>query len=435
MPTPVSNTPISIKLIVDPGEVEFYSDLLTREHYLGSSQVSRNTIIHVARRGRDELAVLTWEPGVRRWFAMRDRLIGWTESQRKQRLKYCIENRRFLMMKDEKNLASKVLSLSIERLNQDVEQAYGHDALLAETFVDPSRGLEGTCYKAQGWTKVGLTQGGRGKDERSKKLYFVKELKANALGKLKAPELTPSDTTNPRQTVLSLEQLNLQSLRQKLDAVPDYRKHQGWYPMTSIYALIIASVLNGETTAKGMWRWISELSRELLKSLGCRQAPSYSMIWSVLCKTDHVMLEAALCSWLKEQSDKMHVDRSLRILSLDGKALRSATKAAGSELRVLTLIDTIAKTIRAQRPVGEKTNEIPVAQELLADEPLDASTIVTADAMHTQDKFAEVVLKKTPIISLPLKITNQTSEKPSSKRHQRRNGHYHTVLQSLYTDV
>ncbi len=297
------------------------------------------------------------------------------------------------------------------------------------------RGLDGTCYKAQGWTEIGLTQGGRGKDERSKKLYFVKELKANALAKLKAPELTSSDTKNPRQKILSLEQLNLQSLRQKLDAIPDYRKHQGWYPMTSIYALMIAAVLCGETTAKGMWRWISELSKELLRSLGCRQAPSYSMIWNVLRKTDHTALEEALCSWLKEQSDKMHVDKSIRILSLDGKTLRSAAKASGTELHVLTLIDTIAKTIRARRPVDGKTNEIPVAQELLKDEPLDAATIVTADAMHTQDNFAEVILKKTPITSSLSKTISQISEKPSSTRLQRKTGRYRTLLRSLHTDV
>jgi hypothetical protein len=412
MPIQINNLPLKIVLITEPGEVEFYSDVITRNHYLESSAVNRNTIIHVARRGREDVAVLTWEPGVRRWFSMRDRLIGWTASQREQRLRHCIENRRFLMLKEEKNLASQVLSQSIERLSKDAQKAYGHDILLAETFVDPSRGLSGTCYKAQGWTEIGLTQGGRGKDERSKKLYFVKELKAHALGKLKAPELTLSDMKNPRQKVLSLEHINLESLRQKLDGIPDYRKHQGWYPMTSIYALIIAAVLCGETTAKGIWRWIFELSKEFLKSLGCRKSPSYSMIWSVLCKTDHAALEAALCSWLKEQSDKVHVDRSIRLLSLDGKALRGATKAAGAELHVLTIIDTIANTIRAQRPVGEKTNEIPVAQELLKDNTLDAQTIVTADAMHTQDKFAEVILKKTLITSLPSKITNEICEKP-----------------------
>ena len=85
MPIQVKNTPISIKLISEPGEIEFYSDLITRQHYLESSQINRNTIVHVARRGREDVGVLTWEPGVRRWFGMRDRLIGWTDDQRGQR--------------------------------------------------------------------------------------------------------------------------------------------------------------------------------------------------------------------------------------------------------------------------------------------------------------------------------------------------------------
>jgi hypothetical protein len=338
------------------------------------------------------------------------------------------------MLSEEKNLASKVLSLSIERLGKDGQEIHGHEFLIAETFVDPTRGYDGTCYKAAGWTDAGLTQGGRGKDDRSKKLYFVKELKLNALAKLKAPELTPSDTKNPRQSVLNLERLDLQSLRRRLDAIPDRRKHKGWYPMTSVYALMIASVLCGETTAKGMWRWISELSRELLRSLGCRQAPSYSMIWSSLRDADHAALQEALCGWLAEQGNKLYVDKNIRILSLDGKALRSASKAAGTELHLLTLIDTVTQTIRAQRPVNAKTNEIPVAQELLAAEPLDAETIVTADAMHTQDQLAETLVKKTPITSSRSRTIGQTSEKPSMRRRQSF-GHYRTLLQSLDTDV
>ena len=100
MPIQINNLPLKIVLITEPGEVEFYSDVITRNHYLESSAVNRNTIIHVARRGREDVAVLTWEPGVRRWFSMRDRLIGWTASQREQRLRHCIENRRFLMLKE-----------------------------------------------------------------------------------------------------------------------------------------------------------------------------------------------------------------------------------------------------------------------------------------------------------------------------------------------
>ena len=137
-------------LIQDPGEVEFYDDMLTRQHYLQSGQCNRNTIMHVVRRGREDLAILTWEPGVRRFFGMRDRIIGWSKSQRQQRLKYCAENRRFLLLVKEPNLASKVLAQSEARLEQDAQKRFGHGFLLAETCVEPSKGFDGEHYKAAG---------------------------------------------------------------------------------------------------------------------------------------------------------------------------------------------------------------------------------------------------------------------------------------------
>jgi hypothetical protein len=94
---------------------------------------------------------------VRRFFGMRDRIIGWSKSQRQQRLKYCAENRCFLLLIKEPNLASKVLAQSEARLEQDAQKRFGHGFLLAETFVDPSKGSYGGCYKAAGWVNRGLT--------------------------------------------------------------------------------------------------------------------------------------------------------------------------------------------------------------------------------------------------------------------------------------
>jgi len=53
-------------------------------------------------------------------------------------------------------------------------------------------------------TDAGLTLGGKGKRKQSQKRYFVKELKKDALAKLRAPELSASDTTNPRQSIFYL---------------------------------------------------------------------------------------------------------------------------------------------------------------------------------------------------------------------------------------
>lgn len=407
---------IRVHVIKDPGEAEYYSDLITRRHYLGSSAYRRTAIMHVARRGREDVAVLTWEPGTRHRFGKRDRLIGWTAEQKGKRLRYCIENRRFLMLaEDESNLASHILALAVERLGEDAREKYGHDVLLAETFVDPSRGFDGTCYRAAGWVEAGLTAGGHGCKSWSRKLYFVKELKRDALAKLRAPELSSSDTTNPRQRVLFLEQLDIAGLKARLEAVPDYRQRIGDYCLVTLLALIVAAVLSGANNAKAIHRWIAGLSLEVLKSLGCRRAPSHTTVWRVLTKVGHVALQKELCGWLAEQSQRLHVAPDIKHFCIDGKTLRAASKAHGSQLHVVTMIEAISKTIMEQRLTDNKSNEIPKVIEILEDAPIDAQTIVTADAMHTQHKTAETIQKKTAITSSRLKTTNRTCAGRSSK--------------------
>jgi len=431
MYTKKSDNVVKLQLVSDPEERELYSDLITRHHYLGSSQINSNTLVHVATQGREVVAVITWEPKTRHRFGLRDRLIGWTPSQKETRRKYCFENRRFLMLTQEKNLASHVLSESTNRLSQDADKVFGYECMLAETFVDPSKKFEGTCYKAAGWTDAGMTQGGRGADTRSPKRYFIKELKKDALAKLKAPELTPSDTVNPRQSVLTLEAFDLLGLKKKLDSIPDTRKHQGWYPVSSLLALTLAAVVSGECTISDIHRWISELSREVLRSLGCRKHPSYSVIRSTLINTDHQALAGAFCQWLAEQENRVHVDKLLNICSLDGKRLRAASKAGGSDIHILELTDAVTQVLKAQIKVSDKENEVPVAREVLAKQALDANTIVTADALHTQKKTAQVILKKTLTTSSQSKITKKTSKQRSSKKPQRRIGRLSSILKSL----
>ena len=425
---------LRIDRIKDPGEIDYYSDLLTRHHYLGSSQIKSTTIVHVCRRGQEEVAILTWERGVRKWFSMRDTMIGWSKQQQAERLNLCIENRRFLMLSKDKNLASQVLSRSVERLNKDCVEVFGHECLLAETFVDPSLGYEGTCYKASGWDKRGLTKGGRGDRESSKKYYFVKELKNNALSKLKAVALTSTDIENPNRKDLVLESVDFSLLQKELAQIPDYRTQERYHSLTAILSLIIVAVLCGKRNAKDIHRWISGLSIVLIKSLGCRKHPSYSTIRRAITLVDHECLSKALTSWLSQQIDRVYIDRDIRIISFDGKKMHAASKTSNTDIHILSFIDTIAKVVVMQKEVGAKTNEIPVAQAMLEEIELDEKTIVTGDAMHTQKKTANQIVKKKPTTYLPLKEINQASKKKFSKA-QMRIGHQNTLLKILNMDA
>lgn len=159
------------------------------------------------------------------------------------------------------------------------------------------------------------------------------------------------------------------------------------------------------------------------------------MFWRTLHETDQGLLSEALCAWLSEQITRIHVDRNIRVLSLDGKTLRGAAAGGAVESHIVSLVDSIAKSLTAQIKVEAKSNEIPAAQKLLAAAPLDANTIVTADAMHTQKTTAEIIQKKTLTTSSRSKTIKRTLVKQSLKRPRKKAGRYATALKALGMDA
>jgi hypothetical protein len=63
-----------------------------------------------------------------------------------------------------RNLATKVLSMTMAALADDFERRYNYRPWLVESFVDISR-YSGACYKAGNWTRVGRSCG-RGRQDR-----------------------------------------------------------------------------------------------------------------------------------------------------------------------------------------------------------------------------------------------------------------------------
>ena len=98
--------------------------------------------------------------------ADRDAWVGWDSEQRRTYLHYVVSMSRFLIRPSVtcRNLASKVLSMSLSALPADFEQAYGYRPWLVESFVDTTQ-FSGACYRAANWIEVGTTQG-RGRQDR-----------------------------------------------------------------------------------------------------------------------------------------------------------------------------------------------------------------------------------------------------------------------------
>ncbi len=78
-------------------------------------------------------------------------------------------------------------------------------------------------------------------------------------------------------------------------------------------------------------------------------------------------------------------------LALDGKVVRGARTAAQAAPQLLSVSTHTTQETLVQVRISDKTNEIPVAQELLPPLAL-RGRVVTADALHTQTALAPCML-------------------------------------------
>lgn len=162
---------ISLRPVLDRKSSRLWNEAVSRFHYLGYVAMPGAQVRYLVERGEELLGALGF--GASAWkVAPRDLWIGWTPAQQRERLRFVVNNARFLILPwvRKKNLASFVLARCAQRIGNDFEERYGYRPVLLETFVEKAR-FSGTCYLAANWTEVGETQG-RGKLDR-KKLFTL----------------------------------------------------------------------------------------------------------------------------------------------------------------------------------------------------------------------------------------------------------------------
>lgn len=144
---------------------KLYKALIEQYHYLGYTQPVGEHLEYIAWSQGRPVACLGWSSAPRH-IGCRDRYLGWTKEQRLKNLSRVVINTRFLILPWVRvpHLASHLLGLMARRICPDWEEVYQHDVIWLETFVDPERGYQGTCYKAANWIYLGQTTG-RGKDD------------------------------------------------------------------------------------------------------------------------------------------------------------------------------------------------------------------------------------------------------------------------------
>ncbi|MFQ5599065.1 MAG: ISAs1 family transposase [Candidatus Krumholzibacteriia bacterium] len=381
-------------------EMRQLKSLLSSHHYLGFRGVVGESLAYVAEAHGQWLAVLLWAAAAFKC-KVRDEWIGWHPAVAWQRLHLVSNNVRFLILPGVRvpNLASQVLGSCARRLSTDWQRVWGHPILLAETFVDPAR-FSGTCYRAAGWLGLGETLGyarrrGGWEHHGRPKVVLVRELARGARQVLGDPRPNPALTR--RRAKMKLRAKDLESLFEALRQVPDPRQRRGIrHRKMSLLAIAVAAVVCGARSFEAIAQWVRQCTQAELRRLRCRRnphtgrlaAPSEPTLRRFLQSVDAEAVDAVIGPWLAGLCL-----RDADGVALDGKTLRGARRSDQSQVHLLSLVVQSSGITIAQREVDSKTNEIPVAPELLRAVPLEGKC-VTADALHTQQELARYVVEQ-----------------------------------------
>ena len=401
----LSKHPVEIRVLGRKDRKRFDA-LMGEYHDLGEGHPAGDTMRMVAELDGEWVGLLMWGSACYR-LKPRDEFIGWTPTQRAQRQKLVVQNRRFLLLSDrgeQPNLASHILGVVARELPGLWHEAFGYQPLLAETFTD-IEAFEGTCYRASGWQPLGLSKGySRHRadfyvlNERPKKLW-VRELRPAAASTLRAMQLPPEcqgGAHSDADGVLPLAKTQVESLHEALSKVPDPRARNRSFHIGAVLSIVAMAIFSGHTNLVQIVRFANRLRNDQRKELGLprfapdssyRKVPSYKVFYNLLRKLDIDAFAQCLSTWLSQHSGSLPA-----ALALDGKFIRDT-------VGVVCLVDHETGVPRAMARASKKEGEgddceIKAAQRMIEAHGDLSNTLTTADALHAQRRTASSVVSR-----------------------------------------
>ena len=218
-----------LKLIIvdNPELAQIWATMIDTDHPLGNTRFAGYQIRYLISSVNGWLGGLCFAASALNLSA-RDRWIGWNQEQRFAGLDNVCCMSRFLLRPciKCKNLASKIISMSVARLREDFYKRYRFNPILIETFVELEHHI-GTSYRAANWIEVGQTLG-RGRNDRNcigdlgKKLIFMYAYEPNFRELLGLPRNAGLSPLYPTEWVLTEEWLDHELPRSFIPSPSDY---------------------------------------------------------------------------------------------------------------------------------------------------------------------------------------------------------------------
>jgi hypothetical protein len=386
--------------LLEPSEIDRCHQVLDQHHYLKSLKPVGERLYYAAVDPQGQwLAVLVFTAAARH-LKERERWINWSSSQCRARLPLVVNLARYCLLPDQTfpNLGTRVLRLALDRLSADWQKQYAHPVLIVETFVDPQQ-FSGTVFTANGWVELGKTEGWSRcrrdyyvKHDKPKRL-FARELCANARRALQAERLKPELAAVEANSIPRAPQKvkEIYSIVERFKQVPDFRVRVESYPLWSLLSIVfLATLCSAPRGSKDLAKFARRLSQAQRHALGIRRnskkrypAPSQPTFSRCLQKVDNRQLDQII---LQIQEQIRGPAPKGELIVLDGKEPNH-----GAGQGVLTAISVPSQYYLGSEIVEEKTNEIPVAPQLLARLDLEGR-FVSLDALNTQAETGRAIV-------------------------------------------
>jgi predicted transposase YbfD/YdcC len=183
----------------------------------------------------------------------------------------------------------------------------------------------------------------------------------------------------------------MEEIRRKFALIDDWR-HPGYveHKLADVLIIVMCAVLCGLDSLSGVLLFAQKRAEFLRERFGIEKIPSKATLGRILCMVEGAAVGSAIVEIMRERV----IDLG-EVIAVDGKAICGTSKDGKphSALQILTAYATASGVILGQKAIHEKTNEIPVFQEMLDYLDIKGKTI-TADAMHCQRETCRKIVEK-----------------------------------------
>jgi predicted transposase YbfD/YdcC len=191
-----------------------------------------------------------------------------------------------------------------------------------------------------------------------------------------------------------------------LAEISDTRQRQGLrHSLTGMLTLACVATMCGYESPSAIAEWGHNYGEAYAGMFGFETHgyPSRATWYRVFGQVDIEQVEAKLTQWCEWVLRALGITEvQLTGLSIDGKTLRGSKRQGAHNSHLLSAYVHEIGIVLAQIAVDDKTNELGEVEDFLLGLALHGR-VVTADALFTQQKVAETIIKKEGDYVFPVK--------------------------------